>query len=540
MESEDRQVLSIDSQIKELRDHAASRGIDISRVFFESRSARAPGRPVFAAMLLHVTSGNADGILCWKLDRLARNPVDGGALIWAMEEGKLHEIATPSRAFSNDGNDKFWMQLEFGMAKKYVDDLSENVRRGNRAKLALGWMPGRPPLGYLNDPASRTIIKDPDRFDAVRRMWDLLLSGVRPMEILRQANEEWCFRTRPTKRFGNTPLSRAGLYLIFSNPFYYGAIGRKGETFEGAHDPMITRAEFDRAQQILGRPERPKSKRHQWAYTGFIRCGQCGGAITAEHKKNKYGSRYIYYHCSKRKTDVECHQGVIQVAELEEQFYALLCNVHLNDKMCAWVLQRLDRVKNEAVQESDTAKRSIEAAMSQTEQKLSRLTDMRVAGLISDEEFASKRQKFVTEKIGLREQLTRAGDMRPQWFEFSEKAFVLANYATKRFKEASDAEKREIVVAIGSNFELRDGILRTQLQKPFEVAAQARANRGWWALTDEVRTFFTRDPHSIQWPAFCKDPRALQKLKRDLFRRVARRSRSDSTRRARQTITASA
>jgi DNA invertase Pin-like site-specific DNA recombinase/thiol-disulfide isomerase/thioredoxin len=162
-ESEDRQVLSIDSQIAELQDLARERQLDVVAVHRESRSAKAPGREVFGQVLADVAKGRVDGLLCWKLDRLARNPVDGGALIWAFDEGKVREIVTPGRTFTNTGNDKFWMSLEFGMAKKYVDDLSENVKRGNRAKLAQGWRPGNAPIGYLNDLGTKTIVPDPDR-----------------------------------------------------------------------------------------------------------------------------------------------------------------------------------------------------------------------------------------------------------------------------------------------------------------------------------------------------------------------------------------
>src|SRR5262245_15068932 len=112
-ESEDRQVLSIDSQVHELREFARSRGIQVATVLSEARSAKAPGRTVFGGLMRELARERAQGILCWKLDRLARNPVDGGALIWAFDEGKLREIATPQRSFSNTGNDKFWMQLEF-------------------------------------------------------------------------------------------------------------------------------------------------------------------------------------------------------------------------------------------------------------------------------------------------------------------------------------------------------------------------------------------------------------------------------------------
>jgi site-specific DNA recombinase len=137
-ESEDRQVLSIDSQVKELKALAQSLGLEIGEILSEAQSAKAPGREVFSRLMKRAYQGQVKGIISWKLDRLARNPLDGGNLIWALEEKKIEEIVTPQRTFSNTGNDKFWMQLEFGMAKKYVDDLSDNVKRGNRAKLELG------------------------------------------------------------------------------------------------------------------------------------------------------------------------------------------------------------------------------------------------------------------------------------------------------------------------------------------------------------------------------------------------------------------
>jgi len=238
-ESEDRQVLSIDSQVKELKDWARRSNLQIAEIISESKSAKAPGRPGFNSLMRKIYKSKANGILCWKLDRLARNPLDGGSLIWAVEEGKIQEIATPQRSFNNTGNDKFWMQLEFGMAKKYVDDLSDNVKRGLRAKLEQGWLPGPPPLGYLNDKASRTIVKDPERFPLVRKLWNLVASGVHsPSQVLEIANDQWGLRTRQTRCLGNKPMSHSTLYRIFHNPFYYGVIQRHGQLFAGAHEPM--------------------------------------------------------------------------------------------------------------------------------------------------------------------------------------------------------------------------------------------------------------------------------------------------------------
>jgi len=292
-ESEERQILSIESQEKELKELAKRLKLDISEILTESQSAKYPGRPVFNNPMKQVYKGQVKGIISWKLDRLARNPIDGSALIWALDRGKISEIITPHNTFLNNSNDKFLMQLEFGMAKKYVDDLSDNVKRGNRTKLENGWIPGIPPLGYLNEPKERTIIKDPERFALVRRMWDLLRQGTGPSRIQKMATNEWGLRTRVHKKTGGQPLSINSLYKIFGTPFYYGLIKRKEGVFKGKHEPMINEEEFWKAQEILGRKGRPRPRKHQFAFTGLIRCSECGSMVTAEEKDNKYGSHYI-------------------------------------------------------------------------------------------------------------------------------------------------------------------------------------------------------------------------------------------------------
>ena len=225
-EAEDRQVLSIESQINELNCLAEKRGLSVFEVLTEARSAKAPGRPVFNEMMQRIYRGEAQGIICWKLDRLARNPIDGGAIIWAMKQHGL-EIITPTQTFRQADDNTILTYLEFGMAQKYIDDLSRNVKRGLRTKIEKGWCPGIAPLGYLNnkfkDKGDKDIVKDPERFPLVRRMWDLMLTGLyTPPQILTIATNKWGFRTRQMKKLGGTPLARSGIYRIFTNPFYYG------------------------------------------------------------------------------------------------------------------------------------------------------------------------------------------------------------------------------------------------------------------------------------------------------------------------------
>jgi site-specific DNA recombinase len=301
-EAEDRQILSIDSQIGELKRFAAQRGLRIIEILTEAKSAKAPGRPVFNSMMERLYRGEADGILCWKLDRLARNPVDGGSIIWAMKQHEV-KIITPFQTYGQSEYNIVWMYLEFGMAQKYVDDLSKTVKRGLRAKAESGWLPGPTPPGYLNQEngdGRNVIVSDPNRFNLVRKCWDLMLTGkYTPAEVREIANTAWGFKT-----IHGNPLGRSTIYSIFSNPFYHGVYEYpKGSDawHTGRHTPVVTEKEFDTVQQLLSRSKSMPKNRKVFAFTGLIRCGGCESAVTAEEKHQLICSqcRFKFAHRSK-------------------------------------------------------------------------------------------------------------------------------------------------------------------------------------------------------------------------------------------------
>jgi DNA invertase Pin-like site-specific DNA recombinase len=161
-ESEDRQEQSIDSQERELLAIAKRQNLNVVKILKESKSAKKVGRPIFNELLAMLTAGKADGVLCWKLDRLSRNPIDTGYVQSLLQDGIIQNIKTFERDYFPRDN-ILMMVFEMGMANQYIRDLSVNVKRGNREKLARGEWPNHAPFGYLNDKATKTIVVDKEK-----------------------------------------------------------------------------------------------------------------------------------------------------------------------------------------------------------------------------------------------------------------------------------------------------------------------------------------------------------------------------------------
>lgn len=191
---EDKQILSIEAQLAELQALARRENLEIIEEFVEKRSAKMPGRPVFGDMMARIQNGEAQGIICWKIDRLARNPVDGGQVQWLLQQGVIKHIQTHDRShFSNDN--VLMMSVELGMANEYIRQLSANTARGLRQKARQGIYPGLAPLGYLNDPRTKTIAVHRKNAKLVRELFELYASGKVTLDDLAALlQNRGCFR----------------------------------------------------------------------------------------------------------------------------------------------------------------------------------------------------------------------------------------------------------------------------------------------------------------------------------------------------------
>jgi DNA invertase Pin-like site-specific DNA recombinase len=511
-EAEDRQVLSIESQTRELEQLAGKLDLPIVEILTESMSAKAPGRPVFNEMMQRLYRGEAAGIICWKLDRLARNSVDGGAIIWAIKQHGI-KVMTPAQSYAREDDNIILMYIEFGMAQKYVDDLSKNVKRGLKTKIENGWYSGVAPVGYLNHTDKLTgqniLIKDPERFPLIRQMWDLMLKGHHsPTQILDIANTKWGFRTRPTRRMGGKPMARSGIYQLFTKPFYYGRFeypAGSGQWYQGKHEPMITEAEYDRVQTMLGRKGNPRPQRHfDFPFTGLIRCGECDLTVTAEEKhqimcgncrfKFAYRNRdtcphcktpmekmtnpkflhYTYYHCSKSRRPV-CQQKCVTGVEMEIQMNERLAWITISKKFKDWAVKHLHELhEREKSLQNDiikTQRKAHQECLNEIDSLLNLKTSSgnRNGALLSDDEYAQRRGELLKEKVALEELINNTDQRLGQQLKLSEETFEIACNAQKRFTEGAPNIKKDILAAVQSNLTLKDKKLIFTAKKPFLI-----------------------------------------------------------------------
>ena len=488
-EDDGRQVMSIPSQRSEAdKKFGGVAGIDIVEIYEEAKSAKSPGRPIFNEMLSRLERGEAQGIIAWAPDRLARNSVDGGRIVYLIDRGVLVDLKFATYTFENNPQGKFMLSIMFGQSKYYSDALSENVKRGNRTKLENGWLPNFAPLGYLNDRTTKTTVIDPVHFPLIRRIFELMLSrAYSRREIALIARDEWGLRTPKRRKIGGVPLAMSSIYKILTNPFYAGVIVWDGQTYPGAHERVLTIDEFERVQSLLKRPSPRRPRRHAFAYTGMLRCGGCGYRITAQHTVNRFGSRYIYYHCVKRRLGPRCREPAVEAKALDEQIEAFLRSITVAPAIAGWLVAVLDSHAGALKIEAHARRQSLALGLQATKTQLVELTGLRVRGLLTDAEFATQRATLQREDLRLG-QLVGAGDGDDDLIKPYREVISFSKHAVARFARADDVSKRLILEIAASNPTLKGKKLSICAAKPFVVLQELSTSPSLLASVDDVQT----------------------------------------------------
>jgi len=444
----DRQILSIEAQIDELQEFAQRENLNVVETFVESQTAKKPGRKIFDQMLEKMELDEVKGILAWHPDRLARNSVDGGRIIYLIDTGKIEKLKFPTFWFEDTPQGKFMLNIAFGQSKYYIDNLSENVKRGLRQKVRRGVFPGPAPTGYLNDKSNHTIAPDPERFSLVKKLFEHYSTGNYSLKDLRKIGL--------VSQNGKL-LSVSNIQRLLNNPFYYGAFVFKGELYQGIHKPTITKKLFEKCQKIMKDKSRPKKKStREYPFRGLLKCGECGYSITSDTKVKKSGRTYTYYLCTKKGTGPKCSQPYIREENLAEQISKILQKVSLSSAWAKKMIRELDKEKESKEQAKLSFAQNLKMEIKECEDKLDKLLDAHLEGMIEKQEYLPKKQKILNQKIEISEKLKDFKQKGNRWLELCIKFIKSANQAKIIALHGNFFEKRNFLKKIGSNPLLRD------------------------------------------------------------------------------------
>src|SRR3989344_2457319 len=519
-EGEDKQILSLPAQERELSLYAKKNKLQVVDIYNESKSAHTIGRPVFNEILQRIEKGEAQGIIVWDESRIARNSMDGGKVIYMLDTQQLVEIHKPGRIYRNTPDDKSWLAMCFMMSKKESDDKGINVKRGLREKAEKGWLPTSwPKPGYKWNKAekgNKSLKRDPIRFPLIRKAFVTYLGGNYTVaKLVNLLNNSWGYRTVKRKRVGGNPMARSQLYRIFRDEFYCGFYKYPDKDgvlvrHKGKHQPMISLQEFERVQVLLGRKGSPRPKTHNFPYVGLLKCGGCGASITAEEKwqiictncKNKFAVtknrdscpkcdfkiesmkkpkilHYEYYHCTKRKNP-DCSQKYVTKENLESQFENILSRIEISEGFKNWAIKHLNEAYDSEAEDRNATLTSLNEAYSDVVKRIDNLLSLKISpqnsdgSLLSDDEFKKQKEALMKEKALLEEKRRDTDGRVENWLELSEKTFEFACYARHWFAEGDFDTKKEILRGIGSNLILKDKIVLVDVEKPLNFIEDAK------------------------------------------------------------------
>jgi len=509
-ESEDKQVQSIERQLDDLNDMVDTQGLTVYKdIISERKSAFSPGREGFNKLVVLTNIGKVNAWLCYHANRLSRNPIDAGTIIYLMDTGKLHHIRTPSRVYYNNPTDKMMLQIEFTMSKKDSDDKSMFVKSGLKRRYKKGLPNGKAPIGFINDKSkekgNRGWLVDREKFDKLKLIFSRFLKGKDSItSITTYARDELCLTTPKHKRQGGKLVNRSLMEHILKNPIYAGFFYSMNDTGSERTERelysklprLITKQEHYYLLNILSSRTTPKTQKHLATYYGFIK-GENGSNMGADHKfqlicdcKNKFSYRnksncpscdipikkikkpkylsYVYYYNLKMRK-----QKNISVKSIEEKkIESFLINyfkesLHLSDELHNWSKLHLSQLKNSALEEQKTSSEARAKQRGKLTQKKKRVREMYALELISKEEFETDYREIEKQEQDYDKSINHFKD----YYSELDNLLNLCASFIKIMKNGSQKEKKELFSRFPSNLvwnEQKLSIYKPKWLKAFE------------------------------------------------------------------------
>jgi site-specific DNA recombinase len=467
---QEKEGFSIPSQEKLLRGYAADNRITISGEYVDIETAKESGRVNFEAMLAYLKSHpTVRAVLVEKTDRLYRNLKDWVRLdeldieIHLVKEGVV--LSRDSRS-----SEKFVHGIKVLMAKNYIDNLSEEARKGMQEKAEQGIWPTVAPLGYLNvtGPDGKKIIDvDPKIGPIVTHMFGWYATGTLSIaELAEKARGAGLFY-----RKSGAGVPRSIIHTMLRNPLYTGDIVWKGQYFRGKHPPLVTHALWERVQGVLnGRNARKEKKsKRDFAFAGVVKCGHCGCAMVGEIKKQ----RYVYYHCTGWKG--KCPEPYVREEVIEKQFCQALAKLQFGDKALSWLKEALAESHVDEAKEHAEAIQRLQAEYERLQSRVHAIYVDKLDGTINKPMFEDLSRKWRKHQDTILDQIALHQAADQSYLEEGAQLLDLASNAHRAFRRQDGSEKRRLLNFILSNSTWKNGTLTPEWRQPFDLLAETAA-----------------------------------------------------------------
>lgn len=460
---------SIPSQIRLLRDYAEKNGFEIVEEFVEVSSARRSGRPAFQQMLMYLRKHGRtrQTILVEKLDRLSRNLLDMGTL---NEMNVTIHLVKNNQVFSPESksSDKFVINILSAAAQQYSDNLSEETQKGLKEKALSGVYPSCAPAGYRNidgPNGKRILAVDPETADTITDLFQRFATGKYSLESL---TKEF---TRHQIRLNGKKIHKSTLHYILRRRLYMGDFDWDGETYPGTHEPLVSRECWNAVQRLLDlRAEKKIRKvKHDFTYTGILRCGHCGCSYVGELKKQKY----VYYHCTGNRG--KCSEPYTKEEILNRQFADLARSLALPKPVLEW-LNAVVRESDETGQRAqEKALRRMKAQLEQIDQRMGSMYKDKLDGLMEPEFFTRQAERFEAEKKQIRRRIQELEKQQAASVDETFDLLKAMNNISRSFEQQPVKNKQKFLHLILKDAVWKGGELKISLFEPFEILSHSNS-----------------------------------------------------------------
>ena len=429
------------------------------RWFEEQQTAAKQGRPVWNTMLRELRKGSARGVVIHKIDRSARNLKDWADLGELIDQGIEVHFANESLDLHSRGG-RLSADIQAVVAADYIRNLREETKKGIYGRLKQGFYPLRAPIGYLDNGAAKPKTIDPVKGPHVRRAFELYATGRWSIPTLVEEMYRRSLRNHTGGR-----VTRTGLHTILRNPFYTGVIRIRAtnQTFEGNHEALITKAMFDRVQDILHGRVGTRALAHDFLFRRWIKCIHCGNSLIGELQKG-----HVYYRCHTR----TCPPTNVREEAIGEATLRALAQLEFSDKEKAYFKSRIADIKASWISNKEQELRSVRVRIEQLTERLNRATDAYLDGTLDRDLFEDRKAALIRERRALSDRLADFEANRASVPEELRRFVELAGSANSLYKSASIEKKRRLLRILMSNCSVDRKQIDFSWQIPFRHIAE--------------------------------------------------------------------